>query len=169
MQRLILMRHGDAERPHGGTADFDRALTPEGRSEARAVGRAMADAGYTPDLALVSSATRALQTWQAFAEACGKARLVEDRSLYLASSARLAAAVKAAAGEGETLILVGHNPGMHQFAVHLARQSGASPHDVRPLYERFPTASAAVFAIGEEGDPRFERLFLAKHYRDKVK
>ena len=68
MQRLILMRHGDAERPHTGTADFDRALTPEGRSESRAVGRALAEAGYRPDLALVSSAARTLQTWQACAE-----------------------------------------------------------------------------------------------------
>jgi phosphohistidine phosphatase len=168
MERLILMRHGDAESPAPGLDDAERALTAEGRAESRAVGRALADAGFEPDLALVSAARRAAQTWDAAAEAFPGARARLDGSLYAATSTRLAAAVREAAADGRTLMLVGHNPGIHQLAVHLARQAGASARQVRPLYDRFPTGSAAVFAVGGAGEPSFERLFLARDYRDAV-
>ena len=63
MQRLILMRHGEAERPHPGLEDFDRALDEEGRAESRRMGKALSEAGLQPDLALVSAARRTLETW----------------------------------------------------------------------------------------------------------
>lgn len=165
MERLILMRHGDAERPEPGTQDFDRGLTSEGRAESRAVGRALADAGFAPDLALVSGARRTAETWREAADAFAGATAEPDESLYAASSARLAAAARAAGSRARTLMVIGHNPGIHQFALHLAHQSGATPEQTRPLYERFPTGSAAVFRIGEDARPAFERLFLAKTFR----
>ena len=169
MERLILMRHGEAERPASGLEDFDRALDPEGRAESRLMGQVMARAGLEPDLALVSSAKRTLETWRAVAEAFPKdIDLQEDRSLYAASASRMAAAAQLVAPRGRTLMMVGHNPGIHQYAIHLARQAGASDVEVRPLYERFPTASVVVFAMKADGGPSFERLLLVKDFRDKI-
>jgi phosphohistidine phosphatase len=169
MERLILMRHGEAERPAPGLEDFDRALDAEGRAEARLMGEVMARAGLEPDLALVSSARRTLETWKAVVEAfpC-EIDLQEDRSLYAASASRLAAAAKLVAPRGRTLMMVGHNPGVHQYAIHLARQAGASEAQVRPLYERFPTGSVVVFAMEADGSPSFERLLLVRDFRDKT-
>jgi len=168
MKRLILMRHGDAERQAGGQADFERALTAEGRAESRAVGKALAKAGFTPDLALVSSAERTAQTWKAAAEAFdGGARVEKDRSLYAATAVQLAQAVREAAPDGDTLMLVGHNPGIHQYAIHLTMSGGTTGKPARTLYEKFPTGSAAVFSLDLNGRPALERLFLAKDYRDK--
>ena len=165
MQRLILMRHGDAERPSPGLEDFDRVLTAEGREESRSVGRALAGAGVVPDLALVSAARRTLETWRAVGESFASAAMRQDDSLYAASSVRLAAAAREAAADADTVILVGHNPGVHQLALHLAKRGGAAREAVGPLYDRFPTASAAVFTLDADATPRFERLFLAKTYR----
>jgi phosphohistidine phosphatase len=53
MQRLILMRHADAERASGSGRDQDRTLSPRGRADALAMGRALATRGARPDLALV--------------------------------------------------------------------------------------------------------------------
>jgi phosphohistidine phosphatase len=167
MQRLILMRHGDAHRQASGQEDFDRSLTDEGRSESRLIGKALAKAGLAPDQALVSSARRATETWKAAAEAFPKARITEDRSLYAAGAGRLAAAVAEAAGTAKVLMIVGHNPGIHQYAIHLAMQAGASEQATRPLYERFPTGSAVVFAFDADGVASFERLFLARDVRDR--
>jgi phosphohistidine phosphatase len=169
MERLILMRHGDAERPAPGLGDVERALTAEGRTESRAVARALADAGLAPDLALVSAARRAAQTWEAAADCFPKAEARLDGSLYGASSTRLAAAVREASADGATLMVVAHNPGIHQLAAHLARQAGASARQVKPLYDRFPTGSAVVFAVDGDGEPSFERLFLARDYRNAVR
>jgi phosphohistidine phosphatase len=167
MRHLILMRHGDAERPAAGLEDFERELTHEGRSESRLVGKALAKAGLAPDHAIVSSAKRASQTWKAAAEAFAKPRCKEDRTLYAASASHLGAAVRASAAEAETLMLVGHNPGIHQLAIHLAMQAGASERDARPLFEKFPTGSAVVFAFDDNDHPAFERLFLVKDLKDK--
>ena len=95
MERLILMRHGDAERGAPGLEDFERDLTQEGRAESRGVGRALAEAGLAPDLGLVSAARRAAETWREAAQAFPAAGLERDDGLYAASSARLAAAARA--------------------------------------------------------------------------
>ncbi len=166
MERLILMRHGEAERPAPGLEDFDRALDAEGRVESRLIGAALAKAGLEPDLALVSSARRTLETWQAVAEAFPRVvDMQADRSLYVASAARLAAAASLMAPRGRTLMMVGHNPGIHQYAVNLAKRAEASNADVARLYERFPTGSVAVFGMTAEGGPTFERLLLVRDLR----
>ena len=163
MRRLILMRHGEAERPTAGGEDVDRALDAEGRAESRRMGRALAEAGFEPDLALVSSAQRTVQTWQAAAEAFAKAVDAQfDRRLYAAGAAQIAQVVAEAAERGKAVMVVGHNPGIHEYAIHLARQAGETEG---PLFERFPTGSAVVFAIGRHGKPAFERLFLAGRLR----
>ncbi len=169
MERMIIMRHGEAQRPAPGLEDFERALDATGRAESRGIGRALAEAGLAPDVALVSGAARTQETWRCAAEAFSEANVLVDDSLYAASAARLAGAVKVAAPLGRTVILVGHNPGVHQYAVHLARQAGASAKEAAPLFDRFPTGTAVVFRMDAEGQAAFERIFLAKHYRDAAR
>jgi phosphohistidine phosphatase len=163
MRRLILMRHGEAERPRPGLEDFDRALDEEGRGESRRMGVALAEAGFAPDLALVSAARRTLETWTAAAAAFSNDVAVEQRrGLYAASAVTLAATVAEAADRAEVIMLVGHNPGIHQYVVHLAQQSGPRPGS---RIDRFPTGSAAVFAIDAEGRAELERALMARDLR----
>jgi phosphohistidine phosphatase len=151
MQRLVILRHGDAETAAAGMADFDRGLTDEGRAEAQSAGRLLAEAGIAPDLALVSDARRARETWEAAAPAFGETKLRLDHALYNATLPVLARAAEEALVEASTVILVGHNPGLHGLALELARGDGQA------LGRGFPTGAAAVFAF-EDGKPRFERL-----------
>lgn len=153
MQRLIILRHGDAEKARAGMDDFERGLTDEGRTEAARAGRLLADAGAVPDLALVSDARRARETWEAAAAAFPGAEARFEHRLYNAAVATLANAAEAGLAEAATVILVGHNPGLHGLALDLARHNGAS----QALAAGFPTGAAAVFAI-EDGRARFERL-----------
>ena len=160
MQRLILMRHGEAERPRPGLEDFDRSLDDEGRAEARRMGQALASAGYVPDLALVSAARRTLETWAGAAAAFPHDVHVEQRrGLYAASVMTLSASVAEAGERSSTVMLVGHNPGVQQYAAYLAQQAGAARID------RFPTGSAAVFAFDEAGAPRLEAMLTARDLR----
>ena len=62
MERLILMRHGKAERHAASGGDFERALAESGRADAAVMGRVLAGLGLTPDLMLVSSARRTRET-----------------------------------------------------------------------------------------------------------
>ena len=163
MQRLILMRHGESERPAPGLEDFDRGLIAEGREESRRLGRALAKAGLLPDLALVSSARRTLETWQAVAETLPAPVETEaERRLYAASASQIAQVVAEAGPRGEVIMVVGHNPGIHQYAIHLARQA-----EVRhtALYDKFATGSAAVFELDQAGRPDLERVLEARELR----
>eukprot|EP01035_Chromulina_nebulosa_P004543 gene4543-6216_t len=59
MDRLILLRHGQADAGSETGDDFDRRLAPHGIVESRAMGLRLAEMGFVPDLALVSTAARA--------------------------------------------------------------------------------------------------------------
>jgi phosphohistidine phosphatase len=161
MQRLILLRHGKAESVAATGGDFERGLTDRGRRDAALIGRVLAEAGVFPDLALVSSARRARETWDAVSPTFPYARCESARGLYLASGEQLAQAVAGATEPVSTLIIVGHNPGLHDFAMAL---HGAAPSKDNPLAGGFPTSAAAVFQMGPGQTPRFERLFLAKDH-----
>ena len=164
MQRLILLRHGKAESVAESGGDFERGLTERGRRDAALIGRVLADAGITPDLALVSAARRARETWEEASPAFPHARCESSRLLYLASSEQLAHMAATATEPVNCLIIVGHNPGLHDFALALyGRQSPPGPPD-NPLIGAFPTAAAAVFRIDLSGDAHFERLLLPREH-----
>lgn len=159
MERLILMRHGAAERrgPTGG--DFDRALTPQGRIDAVLIGDALAKAGFVTDLALVSEARRAQETWAGASEAFPTAR-VESRADFYSASSQTVLSVVEEQGAG-TVMVVGHNPTLQDLAVGLLKAGGASPALIARVEMRFPPATAVAFNFDETGRPQLEGLFYA--------
>lgn len=159
MQRLILFRHAKAERTSPTGEDYDRPLAARGREDALLMGRVLTEAGYKPDLALVSSARRTIQTWEAAATAFPAARVDLVRELFLADAETLLAAAERAAVRGETLMLLAHNPGLHDLALQLS----AGGDDLR-LARGFPTGAAAVFDVPEPGRYRLaDVLFPEQH------
>jgi phosphohistidine phosphatase len=165
MQRLILLRHGKTESVAATGGDFERSLTDRGRRDAALMGRVLAEAGIVPDLALVSPARRARETWEEAAPSFPHARCEFSRLIYLASAEQLAQLVAGATEPVNTLIVVGHNPGLHEYALSLFEQHKPSHGDPEnPLLGAFPTAAAAVFHIGPHGRARFERLLLPRDH-----
>lgn len=154
MRRLILLRHAEAEQ-HAGGGDFHRRLTPHGQAGARAVGEALAARGFIPDLALVSGARRAFETWETARAAFPGARDQVDPHLYDAGARALLAAARAAPEAG-TVMVVAHNPGLQILALELAAEADALGRAGADLHH-FPPATAAVFSF-EDGAPVFEAL-----------
>jgi phosphohistidine phosphatase len=163
MHRLILLRHAKAEASAESGGDIERGLTERGRRDAALVGRALAEAGFVPDRALVSTARRAQETWRALAAELPKARVDDLRGLYLAGPDAIARIVEDNEAEhaDATVMVVGHNPGLHEFA--LALQGRGGPAEARQaLAGGFPTAAAAVFAVDEAGRPQLEQFILPR-------
>ena len=162
MRRLILFRHAKAEPRAAGEDDFDRPLAPRGREDAALVARAMAADGLAPDLALVSPARRTTETWISARDAFPPARTALVPDLYDAAPEAIRAAIDAAADDCDTMIVVGHNPGAHEVAVELLIDASASAAEIERVAARFPTATAAVYAIDDAGRARLEGVYLAK-------
>ena len=115
--RLLIVRHAEAA---SGDPDELRPLTPEGRDHARAVGERLRDEGFTADAVVSSPLLRARET----AEALGLgAPDVDDR---LAPGASPFDMRDAAAGRGETVVVVGHQPDCGQAVAALSGRSEPS-------------------------------------------
>lgn len=160
MERLILMRHGKAERHAANGGDFERALADSGRADTALMGTVLAGAGLAPDLMLVSSARRTRETAEQVAPSFAKARVEHLRDLYHADPEEVVQAVEENADGAATVMIVGHNPGLHELALRLALQGGASPIHTNKLRSRFPTSTVVVFGW-TAGGPVLEHLFYA--------
>ncbi|PIC02324.1 histidine phosphatase family protein [Caulobacter sp. X] len=162
MDRLILMRHGKAERHAQSGGDFERALVDSGRADAAVMGRILAEAGIAPDLLLVSSARRTRETAERVLMAHDqKARVEHLRDLYHADPEDILQTLDDHGDGAGTVMVVGHNPGLHEMALRLAVQGGASPIQTNKLRGRFPTATVVVFGWNGQSAPVLEHLFYA--------
>ncbi|MCJ2121305.1 SixA phosphatase family protein [Methylobacterium sp. J-077] len=144
MRRLILLRHAKSDRP-AGVADHERPLNDRGRRAAPAVGAHLAEAGFRPDLALVSTATRTRETWEAVAAALGAPEARFHREIYEAPAERILGVIRGAPDAAETVIVVGHNPGLGDLAATLAGEGARK--ELARLATEFPTAAYAVIAF----------------------
>lgn len=164
MDRLILMRHGQAERQAATGGDFERGLTPRGRDDAALIGRLLASHAVTPDLVLVSSARRTRETFAALSAELPKARVEFRRDLYHAEPEEVVTALEDEGDAARVVMVVGHNPGLHDLALRLAIQGGTPPVMLSQIRGRFPTATTAVFAFGAGGPPVLEHLFYVSEH-----
>lgn len=160
MERLILFRHGRAQPDSESGDDFDRRLDAQGVRESAAMGATLAEMGFRPDLALVSPAVRAVETWDAAQPSFPKAVVRLEGELYLAEPAVIRRAAEAAGRAFATVMVVGHNPGLQELTVALLIEGGAPIDLVVRAQRYFPTGAAAVFLIEPSGRPHFDGLFL---------
>jgi phosphohistidine phosphatase len=106
---LWLLRHGDAAE---GSPDAERPLTEKGERQSRAAGRALAALGVRIDACMTSPKVRAADTAKLACEALGIEPQLEPK---LAGGPFDAEAL--AAGLGDNVLLVGHDPDF-SMAVH---------------------------------------------------
>jgi phosphohistidine phosphatase len=145
MRRLMLLRHAKTERAEPGARDRDRKLTKRGRADAPLIGAYMARHGLVPDLALVSPAERARETWQLLAAAFAKApQAVTDERIYNASADKLMA-VLSEPHRARSLLVVGHNPGIHDLAVALIAAGEVEARE--RVSEKLPTSGLVVIDL----------------------
>ena len=151
MKRLILMRHAKTEPWSEGIDDFARALVDRGVDDAKNVAERLKSRGWSPNLILVSTARRARETCSEVAKVIDDERIRPMETLYLSGVRGLHEVVRAADKE-ETLMLIGHNPGIHDFACDIFGAAGTDNHPVAlRLHEKFPTGCVALFEADEDG------------------
>ncbi|MFE5892927.1 SixA phosphatase family protein [Streptomyces sp. NPDC056462] len=144
LRRLVVLRHAKSAWPEG-VADHERPLAPRGLRDAPVAGRMLAEADCLPDLALCSTAVRARATWELAASQWGTPPPVRhDPRLYAADVPDLLAVTQEVSAEVETLLLVGHNPGLEDLVLDLAGDDLDGALD--EVRTKFPTSAIAVLA-----------------------
>lgn len=138
MRRLILMRHAKSSWSDQSQRDLDRPLNKRGRRSAAVIGGWMAEKGYLPDLALVSSARRTQETWAGIVAAAGPAETTYVPELYHAGPDTMLE-VLGRAGDAGCVLILGHQPGIGAFAAQVLSAPAADPE-----FARYPTCATTV-------------------------
>ncbi|MDF0518216.1 histidine phosphatase family protein [Bradyrhizobium yuanmingense] len=149
MRRLMLLRHAKTETDAPSGRDQDRRLDDRGCKDAARMGDWIAAHPPFPDTVLVSHAVRARQTWDIAWEAM-KDRVPAPQvevlpELYGADPAQILDTIRTATAPADPkrLLLIGHNPGMHEVALMLI--GGGDPDGAKALGDNLPTAGLAIF------------------------
>ena len=145
MRRLMLLRHAKTERAAPGERDHDRKLMKRGRADAPVLGAYMAHHDLAPDLALVSPAVRAQETWALAAPAFDKIpRMETDNRLYPGNTQKLLDLI-AEPRKAQKLLIVGHNPSLHEFALQLIASGDVKARE--QLHDKLPTSGLVVIDL----------------------
>jgi len=169
MRRLILLRHAKTERDAPSGRDFDRRLDERGMLDAQMIGQWLARNGYRPDLALVSPAVRAMQTWDILAKSLSSAPMKNIEELYSADAGELLTIIHTTEiDDPKVLMIVAHNPALHELA--LATVSAGETSALRAIAANMPTAGVAAidFEIDGWGDTGFRKGKLERFVSPKL-
>jgi phosphohistidine phosphatase len=142
---LHLLRHAKASTKED-VDDYERPLSRRGRKTARRIGRNLSAKLGAIDLVLCSSARRTRETLDLVLDEFSPAtRTSIEDGLYLASREKLTARLGRLDARDVTVLLIGHNPGLHELAVALADEN--SPAFQALASGKFPTAAWVSFRV----------------------
>ena len=150
MRRLLLLRHAKSDWSEPGASDHERPLNRRGREAAPRIGAYVRRHRLTPDGVLCSTARRTRDTWALLAaEITNAPPATFVERIYEATPRTLLDLLRGAEPGGESLLVVGHNPGLHELATQLIASGDAD--DRERLREKLPTGGLVVidFAIAD--------------------
>ena len=149
MRQLLLLRHAKSSWNDTVLSDHARPLNQRGRNAAAVMREVFRNLRLVPDVVLVSSARRTRQTLDALAP-WDETPIIEPMDgLYLASPGHILSIVSGVAETVRSLMVVGHNPGLHELAMTLAGPHAMSSDGnmARQLAEGFPAGALAEFTV----------------------
>ena len=138
---LVLMRHGKSSYPEG-IRDHERPLAERGLREARLGGEWIRENVPPLDAVLCSTSRRTVDTLTATAV---DAPTGFDKSIYGGSQADVINAIKTTSANVNTLLVIGHAPGIPWTALDLA--SNENSEAAQRIRDKFPTSAIAVLSV----------------------
>lgn len=145
---LILTRHAKSSWDDPVLNDHARPLNKRGRRSAKAIGNWLSEKGLSPDQVLSSSSQRTRETWYLMGLSSPLVTFTDD--LYHAPETSMLNTL--AEAKEPVVLLLGHNPGMAEFASEIVVQP-----PTHPRYFDYPTCATAVirFDIDRWSDIRW--------------
>lgn len=151
MRQLLLMRHAKSLWDDPKLSDHARPLNARGRASASALRATMRELGLSPDLILVSSARRTLQTLEALGPWNDTPLIEPLDALYLASFTIMLDVLHTVTETVRSVLVIGHNPGLHELAMILVGANAFTSHHDDPMLTRlaegYPTGALAEFTV----------------------
>jgi phosphohistidine phosphatase len=137
LRLLYLLRHAKSSWGDPGLEDRDRPLNSRGRRAARLVAEHLRAEGVSPELVLCSASLRTRQTLAAILPALdGEVEARIEDALYSAGAEELLERLRSVPASTSSVLVIGHNPGLHELALSLAGTGRDLDRASRGLSER---------------------------------
>jgi len=168
MHQLLLLRHAKSAWDDPSLPDHARPLNARGRRAGRLIAEEMTRRGLAPDVVLVSSARRTLQTLEALQPLEGPPIVTVTDELYLAPWQVMLSVLHRVPDTARSVLLLGHNPGLHELALNLLPPEQPPSPMLTRLREAYPTAALAEYTIAppwrllRAGGARLSRYVLPR-------
>ena len=128
MKTLLVLRHAKSSWSDSALDDHERPLNKRGRRDAPRVGDLVREHGLIPDVVISSDAVRARLTAEAVVEAARyEGEILLDQRLYMASPADILSLLRTVREKAETVMIVGHNPGLEELVLQLTGERQDMP------------------------------------------
>lgn len=147
MKHLYLLRHAKSSWVLAGQLDYERGLTERGWNDLELISELILERKIAPDFIYCSGARRTRDTLQGVAHALPRDAKVEfEDAIYQARTKDLLDVLRGVPKKRKSVLLIGHNPSIHDLSVEIARES----EDLERVAAKFPTAALAEFTY--DGD-----------------
>lgn len=142
MKWLYLVRHAKSSWDQPRLSDFDRPLNDRGKRDAPRMGKRLKQRGIHPALILSSPAKRAVSTSRRLADAINydRTNIETDPAMYHADEEDILSVVHRLDRKLISVMIVGHNPGLTDFANSLSRNQ-------EPVIRNIPTCGIVAFSF----------------------
>lgn len=147
MKSIYILRHAKAGKSNKKILDdHERPLTKKGLDACSGIANYLKKKGVKPDLIITSTAKRARKTVEnVFKENLAKLKVITTARLYLARPTEIMNIVNNLDNEVSTVLVVGHNPGLHEFVLDIIEQGEKST--IRDLRDKFPPGALAALSV----------------------
>lgn len=168
MRQLLLLRHAKSSWDEATLSDHARPLNTRGKRAADAMAEQMRTLGLAPDVVLVSSSRRTLQTLEALQPMDDPPMVEVMDALYLAPWQGLLEALNKVPETARSVLLIAHNPGLHDLGLALVGPAAAGGPLAQRLATDYPTGALAEFTVAgswrdlREGGGRLVRFLCPK-------
>jgi phosphohistidine phosphatase len=143
MKRVYLLRHAKSSWKDVSLADRDRPLAGRGKRAAKATADHLEAEKVRPDLVLCSPARRTRETLELVASVLGEVEVMFEPGLYGATETELLERLGALPEEVDSVMIIGHNPGLEELALTLASEGAELPR----MREKYPTGALATIDL----------------------
>lgn len=128
MKTLLLMRHGKSSWKDSSLSDHERPLKKRGRRDSKRIAQELKKNDLYPHVILSSSATRAKETVEIIVDTLDyENRIIFSDELYMAEPEDFIDALSNLSDDDDTVLIVGHNPGMEAFLQMIAGEIESLP------------------------------------------
>ena len=143
MKRIYLLRHAKSSWDDDALDDFQRPLNARGRKAAKRMARFLAERSIRPNMVLCSAALRTRGTYDILEPELQGVPVSFEDGLYEASRGDLLHRLQRLDGHLDSVLLIGHNPGLEKLALTLAGGHG-DPVALERLEQKYPTGALTM-------------------------